>query len=305
MPTPSGGGVHTLINDCINDDEISNTSTWSSEKINDEINNTKSELHLEIQAASPVNLLDNSDFTNPVNQRGQTSYNNGYTIDRWKSDNEHINLIVGNGKITLSKSQSGGNFEQPLPFDTIGKKFTIAVKTGDGVFVNNFLKSESNVLKQIPGLNAYFGVAGSGKNSRATIYFNANDSIDLDLYWMALYEGEYTAETLPEYRQKGYAAELAECMRYYRKIPSGVITYVPHYEAAPGMILSTPMRIIPTITIYDNNGTPNMVSFWEGNGSPVTYAYANSVFGVNRIGLENPPQSNTLISYTAEFNADL
>lgn len=33
--------------------------------------------------------------------------------------------------------------------------------------------------------------------------------------WAALYEGEYTAETLPEYQPKGYGAELAECQRYF------------------------------------------------------------------------------------------
>jgi hypothetical protein len=38
----------------------------------------------------------------------------------------------------------------------------------------------------------------------------------IDMEWCALYEGEYTAETLPEYQPKGYAAELAECQRYYR-----------------------------------------------------------------------------------------
>ena len=33
----------------------------------------------------PRNLLDNSDFRNPVNQRGQTSYADKYGIDRWIS----------------------------------------------------------------------------------------------------------------------------------------------------------------------------------------------------------------------------
>lgn len=33
--------------------------------------------------------------------------------------------------------------------------------------------------------------------------------------WAALYEGVYTADTLPPYVPKGYAAELAECQRYY------------------------------------------------------------------------------------------
>ena len=35
--------------------------------------------------------------------------------------------------------------------------------------------------------------------------------------WAALYEGEYTAETLPEYQPKGYGAELAECQRYFQR----------------------------------------------------------------------------------------
>ena len=29
--------------------------------------------------------------------------------------------------------------------------------------------------------------------------------------WIALYEGEYTVDTIPEYQPKGYGAELAEC----------------------------------------------------------------------------------------------
>ena len=36
--------------------------------------------------------------------------------------------------------------------------------------------------------------------------------------WSALYEGSYTAETLPPYVPKGYAAELAECQRYYYRM---------------------------------------------------------------------------------------
>ena len=40
------------------------------------------------------NLLDNSNFRNPVNQRGQTSYNSvGYTIDRWTKESNAILTI--------------------------------------------------------------------------------------------------------------------------------------------------------------------------------------------------------------------
>lgn len=43
--------------------------------------------------------------------------------------------------------------------------------------------------------------------------------------WAVLYEGEYTAETLPPYVPKGYAAELAECLRYYRRIKGNAQTF--------------------------------------------------------------------------------
>ena len=54
------------------------------------------------KATNVRNLLDNSDFRNPVNQRGATSYSGSvYTIDRWFlwSDNGKANLTIDGGKI--------------------------------------------------------------------------------------------------------------------------------------------------------------------------------------------------------------
>ena len=39
----------------------------------------------------------------------------------------------------------------------------------------------------------------------------------ITIKWAALYEGSYTADTLPPYVPKGYAAEFAECRRYYKR----------------------------------------------------------------------------------------
>ena len=69
--------------------------------------------------------------------------------------------------------------------------------------------------------------------------------------WAALYEGEYTAETLPPYVPKGYAAELAECLRYYRRIKGNAQTFAGYatggvaYAFIP---LTQAMRISPTVT---------------------------------------------------------
>ena len=67
-----------------------------------------------------------------------------------------------------------------------------------------------------------------------------------DWKWAALYEGEYTAETLPEYQPKGYGAELAECQRYYYTFQALVGTQA---SAAQRVFLPLPvkMRIIPSV----------------------------------------------------------
>lgn len=165
------------------------------------------------KVGSPRNLLDNSDFRDPVNQRARTSYSNGYTIDRWYSSNANINVIVGNRKITLSKTKTGGTFCQYLPVNVTGKKLTLVINTSIGLLLRSFVSDGDN-LTQIDGLSAYFGVKVSNNITQVLIYFNNSDTIEFDLYWAALYEGEYTAETLPEYQTPDFQEEFDKCQRY-------------------------------------------------------------------------------------------
>jgi hypothetical protein len=75
--------------------------------------------------------------------------------------------------------------------------------------------------------------------------------------WAALYEGTYTAETLPPYISKGHTAELAECQRYYYKFPNGTNAY--GYSGSSGTSiyiafeLPTIMRLTnPTVSMSSN-----------------------------------------------------
>lgn len=202
----------------------------------------------------PRNLLDNSDFTRPVNQRGQTSYTDAtYGIDRWKTNmGVYMNVNVGTDRITLSKANSGGNFCQILPLDLIGKTVTYAVCTSHGVFCKSCVVSDTSVFKQIESKKAYLGVYSENGVTTFQIYFNDSSDVQLDLYWAALYEGAYTAETLPPYVPKGYAAELAECQRYYLPVSDywnmGVVLTGTGY-----ICLNVPtnikMRITPNVII--------------------------------------------------------
>ena len=210
----------------------------------------------------PRNLLDNSDFTNPVNQRGATSYTDAtYGIDRWKTNmGVYMNVNVGTDRITLSKANSGGNFCQILPLDLIGKTVTYAVCTSHGVFCKSCVVSDTSVFKQIESKKAYLGVSSENGITTFQIYFNDSSDVQLDLYWAALYEGSYTIDTLPPYVPKGYAAELAECMRYYYQSWTGsrantfdgvIICEAIALSRATNVVFPQAMRISnPTVTLY-------------------------------------------------------
>lgn len=157
----------------------------------------------------PRNLLDNSDFTNPVNQRGQTSYTNSYGIDRWRTWDGHT-ITVNNGYISIA-----GSLFQYIELSKVkNTNYTLAVCRTDGSIV---------CLTYNPK-DAYMWNAGIGLGSDGTGVVII--SIDTgDYLWAALYEGEYTAETLPPYVPKPYMVELAECQRYYVRLKSGIAFY--------------------------------------------------------------------------------
>ena len=192
----------------------------------------------------PRNLLDNSDFRNPVNQRGKTSYtDNDYTIDRWSiwSANADSSLTLVEGGIAFNPGTGNGTFTQRLPLDSLdsAKTYTLAVHKSNG---------ETEVR---PGSIAFYF-----NNSCHLVTIS---TIQETIVWAVLYEGSYTADTLPPYVPKGYAVELAECQRYFWLCDNSYFSEGCGYAFAPTecrFMISTPqtMRISPSI-IADNNNT--------------------------------------------------
>lgn len=172
-----------------------------------------------------VNLLDNSDFRNPVNQRGQTSYNSaGYTIDRWTKESNAI-LTIADDCINIDNSANSADevICQKVDSDTaekmIGKTVTIAICTSDGtVYANSGIVVYDAPVARIE-LNGFslqlhfFRTAESYQMARLVLGAGLNISVK----WISLYEGTYTADTLPPYVPKGYAAELLAASEYATK----------------------------------------------------------------------------------------
>ena len=222
-------------------------------------------------AAAPRNLLDNSDFRNPVAQAGVYGLHGTkrYVCDRWMSEGIEAATQTAAG---LRFNASFGYIAQKIE-KMSGKTVTVAYKTSrtSSVDINIY---DSTVSKKLIGKTStpVDGVA------IATFQIpSANDTVALVLYpgdgstisWVAMYEGLYTADTLPEYQPKGYGVELNECKRYFEKIGSDTWTYGGYPNGSGKVIVELPvkhpMRVTPscagTCRVFGNNG-------WTENLAP-------------------------------------
>ena len=217
--------------------------------------------------ACVYNLLDNSDFVHPIAQAGVNGAHGatGYAVDRWmRTSGATVSQAADGLKIVSDKTSWTAGIQQRIEAKRFADVMTFAVR---GVF---------------PVACRLFVYIGSGTTNFGTAYFqgdaaertlvlkltkpdgltgdevvNVYISPDTDstgtaavVRWAVLYEGEYTAETLPPYVPKGYAAELAECLRYYRKIKANNETFAGYAAngVAYAFIPLQMMRIAPTVT---------------------------------------------------------
>ena len=219
-----------------------------------------------IKSAAPVNLLDNSDFTNPVNQRGATTYAQpGYTIDRWKTASAKLPVYLEDGGVLLESLAASGNllFFQRLPVDMPAEKnYTMAVELADGN-----LYTVTGQCFSTTGKKVVLGDMGEMQSYKAsagdTCAFAVYPGKSMQIVWAALYEGEYTAETLPKYRPKGYAAELQVCQRYFiNNVGPGLVGFYLASGNQLRVLIPTPapMRTKPTVTLANSDSIVANVS---------------------------------------------
>lgn len=184
---------------------------------------------------APHNLLDNSDFRNPVNQRGRSGTYEGvsnyttFVIDRWKTWSTGCTYALSSAGLqiaNLNASSSAGPWEAlPNHEQMEGKTYTLAVGYNGGnvacgnVAVPTGTLTEDKYLSAVsasgtrPGLR--FVIPSDYSRIEFQILISVGQTVTVE--WAALYEGSYDASTLPAYQPKGYAAELAECKLYFER----------------------------------------------------------------------------------------
>lgn len=235
----------------------------------------------------PRNLLDNSDFTNPVNQRGQSTYatNAAYTIDRWRLEGTACRVVANSyvsaeaNSYLVQRIQSNGM--------SLAKTYTLAVKDPAG---NIYVGDDAGIILTDDGTYGFWSIKLKGR----------------EIVWAALYEGVYTAETLPPYTPKGYAAELAECQRYYRKVTDsaqnwGVLIKVDGDLPYCLVACDAPMRATPSITFTKRQ-------YFSGGWKDIEYNTVYYAYGSYKVVFTTPSDmTNGLYLFAAidSLSADL
>lgn len=227
-----------------------------------------------LSVVTPVyNHLDNSNFANPVNQRGLSFYNTAgsYCVDRWlvaSVDNQGV-ANVGSGYIALNNTSNDYvDLQQILPDASSlkGLDMTFAVKMNgaDDPLILNFT---FGTYKHATFFDDKIALIHWNEDRVIIRAMNTGETW-YGFTWAALYAGTYTAETLPYYVPKGYTSEYHECCKYYYAVPASSVYAYPGYFSSATLAritIRTPMRmrITPSVSVET---VGNCVMF-SGSGS--------------------------------------
>ena len=211
------------------------------------------------QTSNP-NLLDNTNFFNPINQRNQTSYSNAdaapkYSIDRWQVLGGTFDVSTRTYTSNSTLGPYGNQFRQYIPLGDISIGDTITVSS----VINNTKYVFTTTVPQygdtVTGAPFLLETTWGGFKmitreaehaALLTMVVNVSQSITVD--WIKMEFGNFATPYVP----KGYGAELAECLRYFQRVYADWRIY-PTLKDMPYRFSQSTlqvMRIKPTISAH-------------------------------------------------------
>lgn len=245
------------------------------------------------------NLLDNWYFVGggganafPVNQRGQSSYTGGYTIDRWKSRHENGTIIqvASDGLVVKKDTQTSTDLIQ-IPSNQnriVGKVVTLTVFTSAGLYTRSFeYPSEATTISGI-GTTDFTAVVGGAYG----VTIRALTTTGVKLYAIKLELGteqtlchnDGTAENpvwvlneIPDYGE-----ELRKCQRYFVRFAKQYGNYI-RFGTANAFSNTIAMAEVPLPVSMRSPGATPTVSFsniYLMNGQTQTPATAIAFQGM-------------------------
>lgn len=217
---------------------------------------TKSTVQKELDSR-PVNnnLLINSNFANPVNQRGFTTATlNGigkqYLIDRWciinDEDNDISSVSLGNGFLQLNSASNENAGIYQLIDNLPAGVYSLSTKINDKVYKAT-LNFNNEYVDHYFSDGVWLGI--TLVDSYPTFFIAISPSVftSVNIEWAKLELGEVATPYVPRL----YQEEWLLCQRYYQIIHNNLF---PWSATTSDMVFHQhfkPMRITPTISIIE------------------------------------------------------
>ena len=228
--------------------------TWGAEDIN--------QVNKLVNGAVYPNLGTNTNFPNPVNQRGATSYTGDstspYCIDRWRITNGTTYNIASRALTASSYAnracgmwQANELAQQAL---AIGSTITFSgyingmQHSGTIKILNRDLYSSFAEVPAGYECDDFEIVCCTALHEQSKYNLGIYPKKEAVLNWIKWEKGLYATPYVP----KDYGAELAECKRYFNAfaieaMPAYFIDGNIHY--LPAVLFPARMRVVPTIEI--------------------------------------------------------
>ena len=233
------------------------------------------------------NILHNSFFKNPINQRGKISYSNqGYTIDRWRTYGEGI-VTVNEGIDLLSNDLTGMGFAFSQHLDNYeqldGETLTLSAEI-DGVIYSGTgvldISMDYTPISVPIGSTTYLlhlrMMAGNVCTARL-ITFDMGKRLTLTR--IKLEKGNVS--TLSADPPPDYGADLAACQRYCIVFSGDVL--IRAASITPNMVYG----YIPLPTVLNRNpsvvGTVAVNTIGGSDASGFSFSYSHNSAGHLRI----------------------
>lgn len=268
----------------------------------------------------PRNLLDNSNF-----EIAQVGYNGAhenqkYAADRWSLVGGWRLSVNGDVKTLATSSNSFDNMQQIIDTSVNsykGKMLTAAIELSDGKIMTC---SGQVPNEDVSGSMAYIAYLVTDTGVRLLICKSTSqkllvrldapqEGLSISFKNIALYEGIYTVETLPQYVAPDPVLELAKCKRYFRFYKGDMYTF-PGFLITNGWVymditfetdmVAAPDLLLPTGTLYvENLGAPT-----SGNAE-MHVSYPGRVRIKAQLTVSNPDAASVTPMFDLMLSADL
>lgn len=220
--------------------------TWGAEDIN--------QANKLVNGAVYPNLLDNSDFTNPVNQRGAGSYSGTgiYCIDRWKlwggyNVDSHTLTFQSSNAISVA-GLSACLLMQRVAGIAVGDTVTLSASVNGTAYIKNVTITGSETAYN---MGSFYFICGYNSDSAFFEIAITSDSISVE--WTKVEKGSVATPYVP----KGYGTELVECYRYFwiSSMQVNIFKTTAGDYFRNTVYFPIAMRTVPSVTILASNGT--------------------------------------------------